>query len=109
MNGISKFLSSRTFQFGVLPLFVLVWFVLTDPSPNFADTRLRLQLWAQALLVTGASYAISKAMLGSASSEDLYDQSIIGNYAAGFAYMGLCLVRVGVFFGLLVFFAMVQK
>lgn len=109
MNAFAKYLSSRAFQFTFLPILILIWFIATDPSPKFADTILRVQLWAQALLVTGVSYAISKAMLGSASSEDAYDQSILGNYAAGFAYMGICIVRVGVLFALLVFFAQVQK
>ena len=68
-----------------------------------------MQLWAQALLVTGVSYAISKAMLGSASSEDAYEQTIAGNFSAGLAYVGICLVRVGVLFALLVFFSQVQK
>lgn len=109
MKSFTSFLSSRSFQFTLLPVLILFWFIATDPSPRFADTTLRVQLWAQALLVTGVSYAISKAMLGSASSEDAYDQSILGNYAAGFAYMGICIVRVGVLFALLVFFAQVQK
>lgn len=109
MKDFSKLLSSRTFQFTVVPILILIWFIATDPSPRFADTTLRVQLWAQALLVTGVSYAISKAMLGTASSEDLYEQSIMGNYAAGFAYMGVCIMRVGVLFALLVFFAQVQK
>lgn len=109
MKSVSSFFGSRTFQFTLVPILILIWFIATDPSPKFADTILRVQLWAQALLVTGVSYAISKAMLGSASSEDLYEQSIMGNYAAGFAYLGICLVRVGVLFALLVFFAQVQK
>jgi hypothetical protein len=109
---MKKFLSainSRTSQFTIIPVLILVWFIWTDPSPGFADTLLRVQLWAQALLVTGVAYAICKAMLGTASSEDLYEQSIMGNYAAGIAYLGVCIMRVGVLIGLLLFFAQVQK
>lgn len=109
---MKKFLSainSRTAQFAIIPLLILVWFIWTDPSPGFADTLLRVQLWAQALLVTGVAYGIGKAILGSASSEDLYEQSIMGNYAAGIAYLGVCLLRGMVLCGLLLFFAQVQK
>ena len=109
MKTFLNFLGSRTFQFTIVPLIVLVWFVTTDPSPHFADTILRLQLWGQAFLVTGVAYLIAKAMLGSAKSEDLYEQSIMGNYAAGIAYMGVCLLRAMVLWGLLSFFAQVQR
>ena len=109
MKSVSNFLGSRTFQFTLVPILILIWFIATDPSPKFADTILRVQLWAQALLVTGVSYAISKAMLGTAKSEDLYEQTIMGSYACAIAYVGVCLVRVGVLFALLVFFAQVQK
>jgi hypothetical protein len=108
---MQKFLSvvgSRWFQFALIPLLVLVWFIWTDPSGG-ADTMLRVQLWAQALLVTGLAYLIAKAMLGRASSEDLYEQSIMGNYAAGIAYLGVCLLRALVLMGLLGFFAQVQR
>lgn len=104
-----RFLSSRPVQFTLLPLGVLVWFLLTDPSHG-ADTLLRLQLWAQALLVTGVAYLISKSMLGEASSEMLY--RAIRNYnslPAAIAYLGVCILRVGVLIGLLLFFAQVQR
>lgn len=108
MKKFLDFIGSRTFQFAVIPLLVLVWFVVTDPSKG-ADTMLRVQLWAQALMVTGLAYLIAKALLGKASSEDLYEQSIMGNYAAGIAYMGVCLLRAMVLWGLLSFFAQVQR
>lgn len=104
---MSKFLSSRFFQFVLLPLLVVAWFLVTDPSKG-ADTLLRAQLWAQALLVTGLAYLIAKALLGKASSEELYLQSMAGNEAAGHAYLGVCLMRSLVLVGLLVFFAMLQ-
>lgn len=109
MKNFLSALLSRTSQFTIVPLLILVWFVWTDPSPHFADTLLRMQLWAQALLVTGVAYGIAKAMLGKASSEDLYEQTIMGNYAAGIAYMGVCLLRALVLIGLLLFFAQVQR
>lgn len=103
-----KLITSRFFQFVVLPLLVVLWFYLTDPSGG-ADTLLRTQLWAQALLVTGLAYLIAKSLLGRASSQELYDQAIKGNQAAGTAYLGVCLLRAIVLVGLLVFFAMLQK
>lgn len=109
MKKFLDYIGSRTFQFTIVPLVILAWFILTDPSPKFADTVLRMQLWAQALMVTGVAYVIAKAMLGRASSEDLYEQSIMGNYAAGIAYMGICLLRAMVLWGLLSFFAQVQR
>lgn len=110
MKKFLEFIGSRTFQFTVLPLVVLVWFVSTDPSPKFADTLLRLQLWAQALLVTGVAYIIAKAMLGKASSETLYESALKShNVAAGIAYTGVCLLRAMVLWGLLSFFAQVQR
>lgn len=101
-------LGARWFQFVVIPLAVLGWFIETDPSGG-ADTMLRVQLWGQAFLVTGVSYLIAKALLGRASSEDLYEQSVKGNSAAGVAYLGVCLLRALVLIGLLMFFAQVQR
>lgn len=109
MKKFLSFLGSRSFQFAIVPFIVLAWFIWTDPSPRYADTLLRLQLWGQAFLVTGVAYLIAKAMLGSAKSEDLYEQSIMGNYAAGIAYLGVCLLRAMVLWGLLSFFAQVQR
>ena len=109
---MQKFLSvigSRWFQFALIPFVVLVWFVVTDPSGG-ADTALRVQLWAQALLVTGLAYLIAKAMLGKASSEQLYEKALLdGSVGAGVAYMGICLLRALVLIGLLLFFAQVQR
>lgn len=104
---MGKLLSSRFFQFVLLPLLVVCWLWVTDPSKG-ADTLLRAQLWAQALLVTGLAYLIAKALLGKASSEELYLQSMAGNTAAGQAYLGVCLMRSIVLVGLLIFFAMLQ-
>lgn len=103
----TKFVSSRAFQFAILPLAILAWFVFTDPSDG-ADTAMRVQLWAQALLVTGLAYMVAKAMLGRASSESLYDKALAGDVACGVAYAGICLLRAMVLVGLLVFFAMLQ-
>ena len=103
-----NFLHSRTFQFAVLPALVLIWFVWTDPSHG-ADTLLRVQLWAQAVLVVGIAYLAAKALLGKASSEALYEQALRGNWGAGVAYLGVCLLRAVVLLGLLLFFAQVQR
>ena len=103
-----KLLTARFFQFILLPLVVIGWFIYTDPSKG-ADTMLRIQLWAQALLVTGLAYTIAKALLGKASSEELYSKAIEGNDAAGQAYLGVCLMRAVVLVGLLIFFAMLQR
>jgi hypothetical protein len=108
MKKALSILGARWFQFALIPLLVFVWFWWTDPSGG-ADTLLRAQLWAQAFCVTGVAYLISKAMLGSASSEDLYEQTIMGSYAAAIAYVGVCLLRAMVLWGLLSFFAQVQK
>jgi hypothetical protein len=111
MNILQKFVSvfhARWFQFAAIPLLVLVWFAATDPSGG-ADTMLRVQLWAQAFLVTGIAYLVGKAILGRASSQDLYDATMGGNVAAGIAYTGVCLLRALVLIGLLQFFAMVQR
>lgn len=104
-----RLLSSRWVQFTLLPLAILAWFLLTDPSHG-ADTLLRIQLWSQALLVTGVSYLISKAMLGEASSQELY-RSVdrYNSISAAIAYLGVCVLRVGVLVGLLLFFAQVQR
>jgi hypothetical protein len=107
MKTLAKILSSRWFQFTAIPLAVLIWFLVTDPSGG-ADTVLRVQLWAQALLVTGLAYLIAKAMLGNASSEALYAKVLRGSTAAGIAYLGICLLRALVLIGLLVFFGAVQ-
>jgi hypothetical protein len=101
-------LASRLVHFLAVPLAVLAWFVITDPSGG-ADTVLRLQLWAQALLVTGLAYLIAKAMLGKTSSEYLYLEAVRGNTAAGIAYLGVCILRALVLVGLLLFFGQVQQ
>jgi len=104
-----RFIGSRSFQFTVIPLVVLLWFLLTDPSHG-ADTLLRVQLWAQAFLVTGLSYLIAKAMLGKASSQRLYEAALVSsNVAAGIAYVGVCVLRAIVLCALLSFFAQVQQ
>lgn len=108
MKKFCDILGSRWFQFTVIPLATLIWFFVTDPSHG-SDTLLRIQLWAQALLIIGMAYLISKAMLGRASSEALYDQAVANNIAAGIAYTGICLLRAIVLFGLLTFFAQVQR
>jgi hypothetical protein len=108
MYKLIEVLSSRWLQFVALPLMVLGWFVWTDPSEG-ADTLLRIQLWMQALLITGMAYLISKALLGASSSEELYMRASGGVVSAGIAYLGVCLLRVGVLFGLLVFFALIQR
>lgn len=104
-----RLLTSRWFQFTIIPITVLAWFLFTDPSDG-ADTLLRIQLWAQALLVTGVSYLISKAMLGEASSQRMY-LAVVQQHsvAAAIAYLGICILRVGVLAALLVFFAQVQR
>lgn len=107
-NKILSFIGSRFVQFALIPLIVLAWFIVTDPSGG-ADTMLRVQLWAQALLVTGLAYLIAKAMLGKASSQALYENALAGVTAAGLAYIGVCLLRVGVLVGLLSFFSQVQR
>lgn len=108
MKYIATLIHSRFFQFLVLPALVLAWFVWTDPSHG-ADTLLRLQLWAQALLTTGLAYAVAKSLTGRASSEVLYDEALKGNRAAGVAYLGVALLRAIVLLSLLLFFAMLQR
>lgn len=109
MNAMIRIFGSRSVQFLAVPLAVLAWFVWTDPSGG-ADTMLRVQLWAQALLVTGLAYLVAKAMLGRASSEALYERALVaGNASAGLAYLGVCLLRALVLLGLLIFFALVQR
>ncbi len=104
---LARILGSRVTQFALIPVLVLAWFLVTDPSEG-ADTALRLQLWAQALLVTGLAYLIAKAMLGRASSEQLYEKTLRGSHAAAIAYLGICLLRALTLVGLLLFFAGVQ-
>lgn len=107
MKKLVQILGTRWFQFAAIPFAVFIWFMATDPSGG-ADTLLRLQLWGQAFLVTGLAYLIAKAMMGKASSEELYHASMQGNQAAGTAYLGVCLLRSLVLLALLVFFGMVQ-
>ena len=108
MSRLIDLFVSRWFQFAGLPALVLAWFVWTDPSGG-ADTALRVQLWAQALLITGLAYLVAKAMLGRASSEALYDAARAGSTGAGVAYLGVCLLRALVLVGLLLFFGQVQR
>lgn len=109
LDIVAKFFGSRWFQFVLLPIFVFVWFFATDPSHG-ADTLLRLQLWAQAVVVTGFAYLIAKSLLGNASSQRLYDDVLTNkNTAAGLAYVGVCLLRALVLFALLFFFAQLQR
>lgn len=108
MDNLIKVLGARWFQFALIPFVVFVWFWATDPSKG-ADTLLRVQLWGQAFIVTGFAYLIAKALLGKASSEELYARALEGNRAAGTAYLGVCLLRSSVLFALLLFFGLVQK
>ena len=108
IEKISRFLGSRRVQFIAIPALVFVWFLATDPSGG-ADTLLRVQLWAQALFVTGLAYLIAKALLGNTSSQRLYEEAMKFNTAAGVAYLGVCLLRSVVLLGLLHFFATVTR
>lgn len=107
MQKLIRTLSARWFQFAAIPVAVFIWFLITDPSGG-SDTLLRIQLWGQAFLVTGLAYLIAKAMMGKASSEELYRSALAGNQGAGTAYLGVCLLRSIVLLALLVFFGMVQ-
>ena len=108
MKKIINHLGSRWFQFAAIPLAVLTWFVLTDPSGG-ADTLLRVQLWGQAFLVTGLAYLVAKALLGKASSQLPYEKAMEGVIGAGVAYLGVCLLRAFVLMAFLLFFAQVQR
>ena len=105
IKAVTDALNARWVQFVAIPVLVLVWFLATDPS-NGADTITRFQLGiAQALVVTGFAYLMGKAMLGKASSEELYARALEGNTAAGVAYLGVCLMRAMILWSLLSFFA----
>jgi len=103
-----KFFYSRAFHFILVPISVLIWFWLTDPSHG-ADTLLRLQLLAQTFLITGMAFLASKALMGTACSGDLYAASIRGSLAAGIAFAGMCILRGVVLAAMLMFFALVQR
>jgi len=105
VQKIADTLNTRWVQFFAAPALVLIWFLATDPS-NGADTLTRLQLGvAQALIMTGFAYVVSKAMLGRASSETLYARVLEGSTAAGVAYLGVCLMRAMVLWSFLSFFS----
>ena len=108
MKSFTKFLNTRLFHFVIIPIFVVIWYLWTDPSHG-ADTELRLQLLSQAFLITGMSFLASKALMGSACSGDLYTAAMGGNVAAGCAFVGMCLIRALVLAAMLIFFAMVQR
>lgn len=108
MKSFTKFLNSRLVHFIIIPMFVVIWYFWTDPSHG-ADTELRLQLLAQAFLITGMSFLASKALMGRACSGDLYDATLTGNHAAAIGFAGVCVLRGLVLAAMLVFFAMVQR
>jgi hypothetical protein len=58
---IKRAATSRWTTMVILPAAVLGWFLVTDPSRDAADTLLRVQIWAQALLITGVAYAVARA------------------------------------------------
>lgn len=101
---LHRALASRWVQFTLLPFFIIIWFLATDPSHG-QDTLLRLQLWAQAVLITGVAYLVSKSLAGQVSGESMASNAAKGNTAAGIAFAGLCLLRGLVLLGLLLFFA----
>jgi len=98
--------TARWLQFVLLPLAVLAWFTFTDPSRDAADTLLRVQIWAQALLITGVAYAIAKSLAGRVAGESLAKSAGLGSVGAGIAFAGLCVLRGLVLVGLLLFFAL---
>lgn len=105
LPSLTRALTSRWLQFLMLPLLVLAWFAWTDPSAGAADTLLRVQLWAQALLITGVAYLVSKSLTGNVSGEGMGRAAMHGSIAAGLAFAGMCLLRGLVLLGLLLFFA----
>lgn len=105
LASLTRALTSRWAQFLILPLLVLGWFAWTDPSAGAADTLLRVQLWAQALLITGVAYLVAKSLTGSISGESMGRAALQGSLSAGMAFAGLCVLRGLVLLGLLLFFA----
>lgn len=93
LTSLTGALTSRWLQFLMLPLLVLGWFAWTDPSAGAADTLLRVQLWAQALLITGVAYLVSKSLTGNVSGEGMGRAAMHGSIAAGLAFTGMCLLR----------------
>lgn len=104
-EAASHALSSRLTQFILLPLLVLAWFAWSDPTQGAADTLLRIQLWAQAVLITGVAYLVAKSLSGRVSGESLARSAQHGSIAAAIAFAGLCLLRGVVLLALLLFFA----
>jgi len=103
---IKRATTSRWTTMVILPAAVLLWFLLTDPSRDAADTLLRVQIWAQALLITGVAYALAKSLSGKTSGEELAAGAGRGCLASAVAFAGLMLLRGLVLFALLLFFAL---
>jgi len=105
VSHLAKALASRWTQFVALPLLVLAWFAWSDPSRGAADTLLRVQIWAQAILITGVAYLVARSLAGNVRGESLARQAEAGSIAAGVAFAGLCMLRGLVLLGLLLFFS----
>lgn len=100
-------LTSRWTTMVILPASVLLWFLVTDPSRDAADTLLRVQIWAQALLITGVAYAVAKSLSGKTGGEELAANARDkGCLASAVAFAGLMLLRGLVLLALLLFFAL---
>lgn len=106
---IKRALISRWSTMVILPAAVLLWFLLTDPTRDAADTLLRVQIWAQALLITGVAYAVAKSLSGKTSGEELAAGAGRGCLASAVAFAGLMLLRGLVLFSLLLFFALTAR
>ncbi|MFZ5548087.1 MAG: hypothetical protein ACOZJX_05280 [Pseudomonadota bacterium] len=105
VTPLTRALASRWTQFVALPLLVLAWFAWSDPSRGAADTLLRVQIWAQAILITGVAYLVARSLAGNVRGERLAGLAEQGSIAAGAAFAGLCVMRGLVLLGLLLFFS----
>ncbi len=105
LEWLTHALAARCVQFVLLPALVLIWFAWSDPSQGAADTLLRVQLWAQAVLITGVAYLVARGLSGRVRGEGLAEAAQRGSVSSGIAFAGLCVLRGLVLLGLLLFFA----
>lgn len=104
-SPIRHAMHSRWTVFVLIPLAIAAWLALSVPG-GLADLLLRLQIWGQAALATGAAYIISKALAGRVNGEDAANRALNNDsFSSGLVFLGLCIQRGAVFLGLVLFFA----
>lgn len=81
----------RFLVIGALSLFVIFWYLITDPNGG-NETLARLQWLAWIMVVSGPVYLLRRAFFDNARSCEAYKKAMESSVGAGLVFLGLCIL-----------------